>query len=93
MITMAQMIDKVAEKGDFTKKDTKAVIQALEAVVYDCVREGETVKVFNGVTIGVKDQPARNGVNPSTGEKIVIPAKCRVFAKLGKGLKDAANSK
>lgn len=91
MVNKQDFISKVAEKSGFTKVDTKAFMNAMEEVIFDCVKDQEDVKLTNGMTITVKDVAARTGRNPMTGETIQIPAKKKVAVKIGKALKEAAN--
>lgn len=91
MVNKQDFISKIAEKSGFTKVDTKAFMNAMEQVIFDCVKDQEDVKLTNGMTITVKDVAARVGRNPMTGETIQIPAKKKVAVKIGKALKDAVN--
>lgn len=91
MVNKQDFIAKVAEKSGFTKVDTKTFMNAMEEVIFDCVRAQEDLKMTNGLTITVKDVAARTGRNPMTGETIQIPAKKKVAVKIGKALKEAAN--
>lgn len=91
MVNKQEFISKVAEKSGFTKVDTKAFVNAMEFVIFDCVKAHEDLKLTNGMTVVVKDVAARTGRNPMTGETIEIPAKKKVSVKIGKALKEAAN--
>lgn len=91
MVNKQEFISKVAEKSGFTKVDTKAFVNAMESVIFECVKAHEDLKLTNGMTVVVKDVAARTGRNPMTGETIEIPAKKKVSVKIGKALKEAAN--
>jgi len=60
-----ELVKKIAEKADVT-----AVDAIKEAVV-----AGDKVQLLGFGTFAVKERPARQGVNPSTGAKITIAAK------------------
>ena len=62
-----ELVKKIAEKADITAVDAK---KALDAVV-----AGDKVQLLGFGTFAVKQRPARQGVNPSTGAKITIAAK------------------
>lgn len=84
-----EFVDFISQKADLTKA---AAARALDAVF-----EGITVTLVNGDPIvftgfgafTVQQRAAREGLNPSTGEKIKINATKVVKFKAGKALKDA----
>ena len=63
-----ELVKKIAEKADITAVDAK---KALDAAVV----AGDKVQLLGFGTFAVKQRPARQGVNPSTGAKITIAAK------------------
>jgi DNA-binding protein HU-beta len=71
--TKSQIIAGVAEKAEISKKQAKAVLEALVAMAYK-----EAINGFKIPGLGklvVRDRKARMGRNPKTGEAIQIPAK------------------
>ncbi len=84
----SDLVGKVAEKVDISKKDTEKAVNAVFESISEALDKGDKVQVIGFGTFEVRKRKAREGRNPSTGEKIKIPAtKVPVF-KPGKALKD-----
>ena len=85
----SELISVVAEKADFTKKDTEKVVSAVFEGIEESLAKGEKVQVIGFGTFDIRNRKEREGRNPATGETIQIPAvKVPVF-KAGKALKDS----
>ena len=72
------MLAAVADRAEFTKADTKRVLDALEEVVLDELSNAQKVRVGGLVQLTVRVKAAqkkRPGRNPATGEEITIAAK------------------
>jgi len=77
-LTQSQLVAEIAERAGLTKGDTKAVLEALEAVVLEQLGEAEKVRIGGVVQLAVRVKEAtkpRTGRNPATGEEITISAK------------------
>ena len=84
-----ELIAKIAETAGLSKVDaTKALDAAVEAVK-DALVAGDKVQLVGFGTFAVKEQPAREGINPATKEKITIAAKKVAKFKAGAELADA----
>ena len=88
-MTQTQLVAKLAEGAEITKKQAKAVMDGLTTIAVS-----ETKK--NGVFIipGIgrlvrQERKARMGRNPATGETIQIKAKRVVKFRVAKAAKDA----
>ncbi len=87
----ADLIAKVAEKTDFTKKDAEKAVAAVLASVEEALSGGEKVQLVGFGTFEIRNRAARKGRNPQTGQEIKIAAaKVPVF-KAGKALRDAVS--
>lgn len=87
----ADLIAKVAEKTDFTKKDAEKAVAAVLASIEDALSGGEKVQLVGFGTFEIRNRAARKGRNPQTGQEISIAAaKVPVF-KAGKALRDAVS--
>ena len=76
-----ELVNAIAEEAQLTKVDAKAALDAtLKAITDALVGFG---------TFMVSEKAARTGINPSTKEKIQIPAKKVVKFKPGAELSDA----
>ncbi|MGX6977733.1 HU family DNA-binding protein [Vagococcus elongatus] len=89
MANKAELIEKVVEKTNLTKKDATAAVDAVFSSVQDFLSDGEKVQVIGFGNFEVRDRAARKGRNPQTGEEIDIPASKVPAFKPGKALKDA----
>ena len=78
-MTKADLINAIAEKAEFSKKDSE---KALNAVISSIVGFG---------TFEVRQRDAKEAINPRTKEKIQIPAKKAPAFKAGTALKDVVN--
>lgn len=89
MANKAQLVEKVAEKTNLTKKDVTAAVEALFETIEETLASGDKVQVIGFGTFEVRDRAARKGRNPQTGEEIQIPASKVPGFKAGKALKEA----
>ena len=86
-----ELVAKIAEKADLSKKDSeKALTAAIEAVT-EALAAGDKVHLVGFGAFEVKVRPERTGRNPRTKETIQIPASKLPQFKAGKALKDAVD--
>lgn len=88
-----ELIDLISEKAELTKAAASRALDALLEGVTVSLRKGDPVVLVNFGTFIVKQRAAREGRNPSTGEKIKIKAAKVVGFKAGKALKEAVKEK
>ncbi|HIK17813.1 MAG TPA: HU family DNA-binding protein [Leptolyngbyaceae cyanobacterium M33_DOE_097] len=69
-----ELVDKIAEKANVTKKDADSVLSAMLESIVDAVASGDKVTLVGFGTFEARDRQAREGRNPSTGKPIKIPA-------------------
>ena len=86
-----ELITAMAENASLTKKDSEAALNAFIECVTAELKKGEKVSIPGFATFEVSERAAREGKNPSTGEKLSIPAKKAVKFKALKALKEAVN--
>ena len=89
MANKAELIERVAEKTNLTKKEVTATVDALCELIQEALQNGEKVQVIGFGNFEVRDRAARKGRNPQTGEEIEIAASKVPAFKPGKALKDA----
>ena len=89
MANKAELIERVAEKTNLTKKEVTATVDALFEVIQEALQNGEKVQVIGFGNFEVRDRAARKGRNHQTGEEIEIAASKVPAFKPGKALKDA----
>ncbi|KFZ40538.1 MULTISPECIES: HU family DNA-binding protein [Thermoactinomyces] len=85
------LINKVAEATEMTKKDASKSVEAVLEAIAGALREGEKVQLIGFGNFEVKDKPERKGRNPRTGEEMIIPARKSVSFKAGKQLREEVN--
>lgn len=88
-MTKAELVAAVAEKTEFTKKDSEAAIAAVIESITDALKKGDKVALVGFGTFEVRARAARTGINPQTKKKIKIPAAKVPAFKAGKALKEA----
>lgn len=88
----AELVAAIAEKTDFSKKDSEKALKAFIDVVTEELSKGEKVQLVGFGTFEVTERPARTGRNPLTKETITIAASKAPKFKAGKALKDVINA-
>lgn len=89
MANKQELIAKVAESADLTKKDAEKAVNAVFASVSEFLAKGEKVQLIGFGTFETRERAARDGRNPQTGDSIKIAATTVPAFKAGKALKDA----
>lgn len=84
-----ELIDAFANNAHITKKDAKELYMILEDTVVDSLKNTGKVQLFNGLSIEVREQNARECRNPRTGETMMVASKNVPKAKFGKKFKEA----
>lgn len=92
-MTKAELVNLIAEKGEYSKKDAEKALSAVTGAITDSLIKGEKVSLVGFGTFEVKDRKAKEAINPATKEKIKVPAKKVPAFKAGKALKDAVDAK
>ncbi|MBN4067532.1 MAG: DNA-binding protein [Alkaliphilus sp.] len=88
----AQLVSKMAEKCELTKKDTEAALNAFMASVEETLVEGEKIQLVGFGTFEVRDRKPRKGRNPRNPDQVIdIPASKAPVFKAGKTLKEKVN--
>ncbi|MTI95518.1 MAG: HU family DNA-binding protein [Firmicutes bacterium] len=82
------LIQLVAEKSGLSKKDSEKAVNAVLDGIMDATSKGEKVQLIGFGTFEKRDRKEKMGRNPSTGEKIHIPATSVPVFKAGKAFKD-----
>ena len=85
------LVEQVAQELNLTKKEANSVIQTVFAAVEEGLVSGETIRVSGFGSFQVKTRAERKGVNPKTGEEIVIPETKVVAFKPAVALKTFVN--
>ena len=84
-----ELIEAIAEKADVPKSQAQRYFDAFEQVVTDTLKGGEEVQITGFGKFYIRDQKARDGRNPQTGEKMRIPAQKVPTFSAGNSLKES----
>ena len=68
------LVSAIADKTSITKKDVKAVVDALMKTVKESVKADAEIRLIGFGTFKKAHRDARKGRNPQTGEEIQIAA-------------------
>ena len=85
----SELVEKIAAGAGISKVDAKKALDATVAAIKDALAVGDKVALVGFGTFSVNERPAREGINPSTKEKISIAAKKVAKFKPGAELTDA----
>ena len=83
------LIAKIAEGADLTKKDAEKALNAFVDSVESALKAGDKVQLVGFGSFEVRARAARKGRNPQTKQEITIPASKVPIFKAGKAFKDA----
>ena len=83
------LVEKIAEEKDLTKKAATEIVDLSVDEMTKTLKKGGKVDLPGFGKFEVKHRKARTGINPSTKEKIKIPATKVPGFKAAKALKEA----
>jgi DNA-binding protein HU-beta len=89
IVTSKHLADALAEKHELPKKQAKAVLEDLIALLSKNLKKGAKIRVAGLGILQVRKRPARMGRNPATGEPIKIKASKKIAFRPAKELKDS----
>lgn len=84
----SELIAKVAETTDLSKKDVNKVVDAVFDAISGALQQGDKIQLVGFGNFEVRERSARKGRNPQTGEEIDIPASKVPAFRPGKSLRD-----
>lgn len=87
----SEFIREYADQLGVTIKEADANFNAFLAALTNALKRGDYVHISGFATFEVKDKAAREGVNPSTGEKVMIKACKAPAVKFSKTFKEEFN--
>ena len=86
----SDLADRIASDG-LTKADARKLVDSVFAAITEAATQGEEVSLNGLGKFKVKDVPAREGRNPSTGAAIQIAASRKLSFSPAKSVKDKLN--
>ncbi|MDF2715928.1 MAG: family DNA-binding protein [Paenibacillus sp.] len=84
----SELINKVAEISEISKKDATKAVEAVFEAISEALQGGDKVQLVGFGNFEVRERSARKGRNPQTGQEIEIAASKVPSFKPGKALRD-----
>jgi DNA-binding protein HU-beta len=88
----SELIGSLSEETTFSKKDVARVLDSLTRIIERTLKSGEKVSITGFGSFWISRRPARKGINPSTKERINLPAVNVPRFKAGKNLREVVRS-
>ena len=88
-MTKQELIQRLAERANVSKMETLLVVDALEQLIREELATGGEIPLARTGKFRLREQAARMGCNPKTGESVMIPARRKIVFTPAKALKDA----
>lgn len=85
------LAESLAAGHDITKADARKLVDAVFSAIADAAAKGDEVSLNGFGKFKVKETPAREGRNPSTGATIQIAAAKKLAFSPAKAVKDKLN--
>jgi nucleoid DNA-binding protein len=88
-VNKKQLIEQMVEHTDSPKSEAEKHLEAFTAAVSGALKAGEEVQIPGFGKFYIRDQKAREGKNPQTGETMQIGARKVPAFRAGKALKES----
>jgi len=92
-MTKAELVEKVANQINLTKKQTEVVVNTVFSSITESLAEGKKVELRGFGSFRIRQRNARVGRNPKSGQKVDVPSKKVPFFKAGKELRELVDEK
>lgn len=83
----AKLVEQISKITKLPKSTCKECLEATITAIGNALKQGKPVVLTGFGTFSVMKRKRRVGINPATGEKMIIAAKKVPKFKAGKGLK------
>ena len=83
----SELIEAISEETTFSKKDVTRVLASFTRIIERTLKKGDKISLTGFGTYWISKRPARLGINPTTKERIQLPAVNVPRFKPGKHLK------
>lgn len=81
-MTKNELISEVAKRTEYNIGAIRNVLESIEEVAKETLGNGEKISIINVGVFSIVTQSERNGINPQTMEKILIPEKKKLKFKM-----------
>lgn len=90
-LTKAEIVERIGEQTDVSKKDIHAIVDAFFGEVKDALLEDKVVEFRGFGTFEIRTRKGRQHArNPKTGEQVTVQNHGVVVFRPGKELKEAS---
>jgi DNA-binding protein HU-beta len=86
-LTKAELVDALSEEAELSKRQVGELVDMFLDTIAGALRKGDKVQLIPFGSFVVRDRKKREGRNPKTGEKLMIPARRVPAFTPGKGLR------
>ncbi len=87
-MTKADLVEEVSRVVEISRREGAAVVETVLESILQALREGSRVEIRRFGTFAIRQRRGRMGLNPKTGEQVVVGPKKIAFFKPGKELKE-----
>lgn len=70
-----QLVKSISQRTKFTQKECALWLRALKGVLEETLCHGEDISLSGFGRFSVKFKAERQGIHPSTGQKVTFPSK------------------
>ena len=88
-MTKAELVEALAGEIDLSKRQVGQIVDLVLDEIRKALVNGEKVQLIPFGSFVVRERKKREGRNPKTGAKLLIPARKVPAFTAGKGLRDA----
>ena len=92
LMTKAELVERVANQINLTKKQTEVVVNTVFTSITESLAEGKKVELRGFGSFRIRQRNARIGRNPKSGQKVEVPSKKVPFFKAGKELRQLVDN-
>ncbi|NCN27905.1 integration host factor subunit beta [bacterium] len=86
-MTKSDLIEKLTQKSNLTKKKVEAVVNTIFDTMFESLVNGDRIEIRGFGSWHVKNYKSYTGRNPKTGSAVKVTEKKLPFFKVGKELK------
>jgi len=90
-MTKVDLVDKVVELGDLTRRDGEIIVETLFESIIGALKANDKIEVRGFGSFRTRQRKPRTGRNPKTGAAVAVPAKRVPYFKPSKELRDLVN--
>jgi len=90
-VNTSELVAKIVEAHSVSKTQAQAIVDSMLKTILGAAANGEEISLPGFGKFKVKETPEREGRNPTSGEKIKIPASRKLSYSPAKAVKELLN--